>query len=59
MTFERMNAQLTASLMIVDTRVKAALHHVHVVECHGVRTRGNRPKKERTEIVDHPQAPIT
>ena len=46
MTFERMIAQLTASLIIIGTRVKAALHHVLVlVEGDGVRTRGNRPKK--------------
>jgi hypothetical protein len=52
-----MIAQLTASLMIVGTRVKAALHHVLVlVDCHGVRTRGNQLKKERTEIGDHPEA---
>jgi hypothetical protein len=60
MTFERMIAQLTASLIVVGTRVKAALHHILVlVEGDAVRTRGNRPKKERTEIVDHPEAPIT
>jgi hypothetical protein len=56
-TFERTIAQLTASLIVVGTRVKAALHHVLVlVEDDAVRTRGNRP---RTEIVDHPEAPIT
>jgi len=58
MTYERVIAQLTASLIMVGTPVKAVLHHVLVlVECHG-RGEIDRKRSER-EIVDHPEALIT